>query len=126
MFSELTKRDIYILFGIIDTVLLGIIIWQLIVTGYYVKISFYLGSCIIGGYHSLLYFLISKTRRLAHHRIILIFRWFICIMAIAGVIFLIDFSKLFNVPPLLYFLEYYLFIFGVGMIFISLGLLKVL
>lgn len=117
------SKVIYITLGTTCFILLGILIWQLVTLNFYNKLSFYFGTLVILGYHGLLYSSLSMTRHLMHKRAIMIFRWFVGILMIIGILLMIEFSNAFNVPPILFYLNYFLLLFLVGIIFTAFGLL---
>jgi hypothetical protein len=114
----------YIVLTIPTTIILGILIWQLIALQYYDKSSFYVGTLIILGYLSILMFLISRTSK-STKSVNKILSLVFAVLYGCSSIGIFDFSKLFNVSPLLFCLVYYLLLSIVLMVFYALGLIKI-
>jgi UDP-N-acetylmuramyl pentapeptide phosphotransferase/UDP-N-acetylglucosamine-1-phosphate transferase len=117
-------QGVFIIFGSMSVILLGILIWQLIVSHFYNKLPFYYGTLVILGYLSLLYYLLSKTRR-SKKLVLKILSWLLVVLFAMFPAILEDFSQIFNAPPSLFLFAYYLIMFLLIIIFNAIGLIRV-
>ena len=117
------SRNVYICCGTMGAAILGILIWQLISLGFYDILSFYYGTLVILGYLSILFLLLSITRR-RRKTIFRVLSLFLVIL-IGFPLIIRFFSQLFIVPPLLLFIAYYFFLFLLFIIFHAVGLIRI-
>jgi hypothetical protein len=107
----------YILLVTVIAVALGFLIWQLTSLHFYDQLSFYFGVLIITAYQILLYGLFYITRHSKERKILFYFWVSVVMIWIAlGVGLIAPFSHVFNVPPILFFITYFLLFFAIGII----------